>query len=689
MKNRSKTIITILFLLITFITYILTSYNTITWWNGCSYTIAAHVLGINFPPGSLLLTIIGWILTKLTFGFHSSYFLNLFSGLAATLSSLMIFRIIQTITQLKDKKPSGFDIIQSKHYIIVILLSCLFFSWNQTIWRYATHFTPYILTVLFTTFITWSMIKWWENAKTEKGYLWIFVILFLLGLDFSVHRTNLLLVPGILAWVLIRDKSTFLKLKNWLFGFLGLFSGVLFQFLTIPIASRHPVINANNPDNLQRFYDYISLKQYGGSWLTDIMTRKASFFDVQAMDYLSFLNKFLSGIEFDLNLITELMILIIIMGVIFSWKMNRLITIGLIINFIFYSLGAIIYFNISENYYWPMHRHYLPSLVFLTPFIGFGFLSMTKFALKQTKLKSFYIVTAVYILLILTTVNLFSINYSKNDNSKKYFAYDYGKNILDSILPNGIIFISGDNYYPLIFLQAVEGYRPDITIISHSLTNTNWYVKQILEQDKSFPLSLSENELENIGPRRWSDTTISIIFEGNKNRFQFLQNDIPDTLLIKVPPLLADKYLLAQDWLLVELLKMNSWKRPLYFTSVPIWLTDYAQFEGLIYQILPTKITRLSPEIIEKNLIYNYNFRGYNNPKIMLNKFTKATGRNYIKAFLQLAMFYKENEEKEKVLIVLNQLNTNFIIDRLDLPQQFTSLLQELTAYVDNKTPNF
>lgn len=43
-----------------------TSYPSITWWETSEYAGAAVGLGISGPPGSLLLTIAGWILSKLT-----------------------------------------------------------------------------------------------------------------------------------------------------------------------------------------------------------------------------------------------------------------------------------------------------------------------------------------------------------------------------------------------------------------------------------------------------------------------------------------------------------------------------------------------------------------------------------------------------------------------------------------------
>ena len=48
-------------------------------------------------------------------------------------------------------------------------------------------------------------------------------------------------------------------------------------------------------------------------------------------------------------------------------------------------------------------------------------------------------------------------NYSMNDRSRNFLAYDYAVNILKSMPKNSILFTKGDNQmFPLAELQMVE-----------------------------------------------------------------------------------------------------------------------------------------------------------------------------------------------------------------------------------------
>jgi len=56
-------------------------------------------------------------------------------------------------------------------------------------------------------------------------------------------------------------------------------------------------------------------------------------------------------------------------------------------------------------------------------------------------------------------------NWNDNNMRHYWYAYDHARNILACMLPNGIIFPSGDhNTFPLIYLVHVENMRPDVII---------------------------------------------------------------------------------------------------------------------------------------------------------------------------------------------------------------------------------
>lgn len=72
------------------------------------------------------------------------------------------------------------------------------------------------------------------------------------------------------------------------------------------------------------------------------------------------------------------------------------------------------------------------------------------------------------------------------------------------------------------FLQMVEGYRKDVTIINTSLLNISWYIRQI---KSSYPFgsnnaifNLSEAEIDSLTPIRWQDTEFELPEKGITTR---------------------------------------------------------------------------------------------------------------------------------------------------------------------------
>ncbi|MGH7582497.1 MAG: protein O-mannosyl-transferase family [Gemmatimonadales bacterium] len=60
------------------------------------------------------------------------------------------------------------------------------------------------------------------------------------------------------------------------------------------------------------------------------------------------------------------------------------------------------------------------------------------------------------------------------------FAVDFGRALLASVPPHGILFTWGDNdTFPLWYLQAVERTRTDVSVVCLALAQTPWYLKEL------------------------------------------------------------------------------------------------------------------------------------------------------------------------------------------------------------------
>ncbi len=666
---------------VTFILFANTAYRTVTWWNNGEIATASVTLGIPSSPGSLIAVLIGWVLTRIPYSTTPVFTLNIFACiLAAILSSAVT---LVTVFLLRKNETGIATTFGSKVLLITGLIAGgLTFATSETVWLYAVQYTPYIITPLFTVMILFAMLKWWETAERPEAYRWLFLTGLLFGLDFSVHRTNYIILPALLVWVLLRNPKTVIKLKSWVRGLGGLFLGLVFHLLLIPLALRKPFINISNPDTFTRFWDYISVKQQGGGFLFGLFPRKAAFWDVQVMDFLRAIGKNYFYGDGALGVVGFLPLLLIFTGIIALWYKNRKLAIGMILLFVISSAVTILYFNIPANFFRSLDRHYLPCLTILGILLVYGAGTVIRYVWYRKSLV--FAGVSIVILLSVPTGQVMR-NYHQVDGSRNFFAEDYSTNILTTLPPHTILFTRGDNdTFTLWYKQIGEHIRTDVTVVNTPLMNTTWYVKQLLEREPTFPLGIAEHEIDNLQFYPWQDTTIVIPFPNDYDP-SLLLDSIPDTVYLQVPPTISEKYLMIQDYVLYHIIRENAWRRPVYFTSPPQWLQSKCQLEGLVSRLMPVDNAPLNIEKLKANLFEHYQYRSYSDSTIPIDLPATWFSQSLYWAFITVAQaeYVAGNLEncqqtKQKILTVLP-------LERINPPEQVQSSINALCEPVDSE----
>lgn len=247
-------------------------------------------------------------------------------------------------------------------------------------------------------------------------------------------------------------------------------------------------------------------------------------------------------------------------------------------------------------------------------------------------------------------------------------ALEFGRNILKSCDTNAILFVDGDAYFNVIqYLQAIEGYRKDVSLVAISLLGRPYYVKLLRDGAKEIlkpvPLSINDNLIMEMHNYKWRDNIINIPVP-NLIKKKYGLNDTINNLHWDVKPDYGNNVLQSSTAMLINIIETNQWKRPVYFTTFGFddlfGLNDYIQIVGLTAQLMPIKVKdtkkMYDKEKFENNMLNSSNYKDYNDIRIhnQPRTFFGAYGRYRIVAYTEYLI---QNNEKARALTILDQMD--------------------------------
>ena len=133
---RISTLVSLAVAAAAFASYAATACRSITWWDGSSYPLAAYTLGVAPAPGSLVLTLLGWLGTRIPVTHPVAFQLNLLAALIAAIMAGLV-----TWNGIRAAAPEGR--VAGPPEAFGGALAGLVFAFAVTPWSYAVQFTPY------------------------------------------------------------------------------------------------------------------------------------------------------------------------------------------------------------------------------------------------------------------------------------------------------------------------------------------------------------------------------------------------------------------------------------------------------------------------------------------------------------------------------------------------------------------
>ncbi len=335
---------------------------------------------------------------------------------------------------------------------------------------------------------------------------------------------------------------------------------------------------------------------------------------------------------------------------------------------------------------------YTPAFVFMSLLygLGIGFLLLN---IQRQNLK-LLMPSSIAIALLCGAVPLFA-NYKEHNRGNLWVPWDYAYNLLMSCSPNAILFTNGDNdTFPLWFAQEVAGIRKDVRVVNLSLGNTDWYIKQMLDNEPILKLSydragidrdmvLSEQNYEMSSQRieywvKKAEQAIPIL----TRQIEILEAKLDSGDGGKIAEELFKRklwlqtYTALKEWgeprkhgimqtqhKLVVDLTMNNPDKPIHVSTTvglsnAIGLDKYMVQKGMIWDLVKGELTPSRDSIDVERTAYLvdsvFKYRGLGDGTAFINSETEQLLFNYNSIYIRIAMAQRDSASIERGLHYLD-----------------------------------
>ena len=322
---------------------------------------------------------------------------------------------------------------------------------------------------------------------------------------------------------------------------------------------------------------------------------------------------------------------------------------------------------------------YTPAFIFMSLIFGVGAGILVLTCATTAASAAFATPLAVLLAVVSFAVPCIS-NYEEHDRSGLWVPWDYAFNLLNSCRPNAILFTNGDNdTFPLWFAQEVAGVRKDVRVVNLSLGNTDWYIKQMLDNEPILKLSYDKAAIDRDmvldnssagNPNHQVSTWVKNaqrLMPQLKNRIDAMEGqelsaaDSAKLLRFKVHYQVWDSFtewakrtrssmMLTQHKLVIDLALQNMDKPIEISTTVGtsnfMGLEKYMVQEGLVYNLvkgdLKPRDRSFDAAYTAKLIDSTYKFRGLGDGTAYINSETERLLSSYVSLYLQISFNIRE-----------------------------------------------
>ncbi|HNR31284.1 MAG TPA: DUF2723 domain-containing protein, partial [Candidatus Hydrogenedentes bacterium] len=314
-------------------------------------------------------------------------------------------------------------------------------AFSKTFWAHAVVAEVYALNALLIALCTLLIWRWRGHRRDSRLYAFALVY----GLGLANHNTMVLLGPVFAAYILWADGLDPARWRAYARAALLVLLG-LCVYLYLPLASRaNPPMDWGNPESLRGLWDHATRKQF--SFMYSQYPRGLGRYLRQLGVCAGFWSR-----EF-----TPPLFLVGVAGWWLLWRGKRAYAVfTLAVSVVVIAGFAFIQnFNFDKEWRAVMVVFGIPAAMMTAIWIGVAL------AWLREHVTWWAVAAAAAVCVFAPLV----VHWRDNDKSAYFWAEDYARNVLESMALDAVYVSEADHAsFPAVFMQAVEGVRPDVII---------------------------------------------------------------------------------------------------------------------------------------------------------------------------------------------------------------------------------
>ena len=603
--------------------YVATLAPTTQFWDSPEYMAAAHALGIPHPPGNPLFIILGHAWGLLPLGADYARRINLFaavtSAVAAGLWFLIGERWLRPIVPPPARWPRRLAAAAG-----ALVAATTFTVWNQSV----VNEKVYTVSVVSIALVLWLVVRWADQTpspETRRDHHLVLIV-YLLALTATNHLMGLLVAPAVLVYVLATDPRA-LRRPSFLVAAALVAAVGTSVYLFLPIRAQFdPYLNEGAPTTWRALKAVLTREQFGKPSVFDNPMylpgpdnpgHSLVLYGQQLLNYVQYFT-WQFGRDWWPGVQRALAVAFAALGLLGArrhWRAERRAALAMTTLLLTLTLALVFYLNFRWGFSQPYHAaglehevrerdyFFIASFALWGIWVGMGLAAVMEWieqglvARQPAVARRWALATPVLLLALVPLAG----NRLTASRAGETMARDYARDVLQSADPYALVVTAGDNdTFPLWYAQQVEGVRRDVSVLVLSLANTDWYLHQLQQRPPATFDSLGAPAWYRT--RRWPRPPTPWM-----DRY-YLEDPadslpayvaLPQPVTVRLGPIdvpldprtLGRPYLMRSDLAVLEIVKDQLGKRPIYFSTSTgsyadqLGLSPYLVGEGLVRRV--------------------------------------------------------------------------------------------------------